>query len=333
MSALRFDNGSVPSPERSAFWRNAFRELFDVESEATPLGGRTLDKTLERHDIGGLAVVALRGNSQQVLVRDWARAKTVHLLLAQTSGAFIETDGTRQALEPGCAYLVNTRGPVLIQTPDRFEHLALFFPLASSDATRSFIARRDASSLRLGGATGATLASSLIALLGNASEIAAAATPMLGRAIVGLFHAALAETLGVRDHSSRRLETYHRERILKHAQAGLGDPDLSIDSIAAAVGLSTRRVHQLFAGSDMTLMRWVWSERLAQCRARLFDAESDKVRIGELAYEWGFSDAAHFSRAFRQRYGTSPSQHLGRNDRSKAVRGRGVSPEAEPVQA
>ena len=76
--------------------------------------------------------------------------------------------------------------------------------------------------------------------------------------------AALIETPGGPADAHDRLQTYPRDRIRRHARAVLGDPDLSVARIAAAVGLSPRRVQQLFADSGTTLMRWIWSERLAQ---------------------------------------------------------------------
>jgi AraC-like DNA-binding protein len=33
--------------------------------------------------------------------------------------------------------------------------------------------------------------------------------------------------------------------------------------------------------------------------------------ITQIAYDWGFKDPAHFSRAFKMRYGRSPSAHRG----------------------
>lgn len=32
------------------------------------------------------------------------------------------------------------------------------------------------------------------------------------------------------------------------------------------------------------------------------------MQISEIAFRWGFTNAAHFARAFRQRFGRSPSE-------------------------
>jgi AraC-like DNA-binding protein len=48
------------------------------------------------------------------------------------------------------------------------------------------------------------------------------------------------------------------------------------------------------------------------------------MSITQIAYRWGFNDAAHFSRSFREAYNTSP-----RNVRKQG----GVNPEAAQLVA
>ena len=99
---------------------------------------------------------------------------------------------------------------------------------------------------------------------------------------------------------------YQRDRIKKVAQLNLRNPDLDVDFIAAAVGLSARQVHRLFADEGTSLMRWVWVQRLEQCRRELGQDESGRRSISDIAYTWGFNDQAHFSRAFRKHFGLAP---------------------------
>jgi AraC-like DNA-binding protein len=107
-----------------------------------------------------------------------------------------------------------------------------------------------------------------------------------------------ADALGAREH-------YHRQRIHNYVLTHLAEQALSVESIAHAIGLSPRHVHRLYAGRGMPLMRWIWAERLDRCRAEL-TATDGRQPISAVAYAWGFSDPAHFSRAFRQRFGISP---------------------------
>lgn len=99
---------------------------------------------------------------------------------------------------------------------------------------------------------------------------------------------------------------YQKDRIKKVIQLNLRNPDLGVDYIARSVGLSPRQVHRVFADEGMSLMRWVWVQRLEQCYRELCQEESGKRSISDLAYTWGFTDQAHFSRAFRKQFGISP---------------------------
>ena len=99
---------------------------------------------------------------------------------------------------------------------------------------------------------------------------------------------------------------YQKDRIKKVIQLNLRNAELDVDFIAESVGLSPRQVHRVFAEEGMSLMRWVWVQRLEQCYRELGQDETGKRSISDVAYTWGFTDQAHFSRAFRKQFGTSP---------------------------
>jgi AraC-like DNA-binding protein len=94
------------------------------------------------------------------------------------------------------------------------------------------------------------------------------------------------------------------ERVRRHVRAHLGDPALSLASIARATALSPRTITRLFAAEGGTPMRWVWQERLAASYRAL--CEPGGARVTEVAFANGFSGLSHFSRAFKARYGFAP---------------------------
>ena len=114
-------------------------------------------------------------------------------------------------------------------------------------------------------------------------------------------------TIPAAEHAvPRRSEAYHRQRVLEFVHLQLRDKNLSPQMIAQAIDLSTRYIHQLFVGESMTLMQRVWIERLERCRNELAIPSLAHCSIGEIAYRWGFSHPAHFSRAFAAHFGESP---------------------------
>ncbi|WP_051378691.1 AraC family transcriptional regulator [Derxia gummosa] len=98
--------------------------------------------------------------------------------------------------------------------------------------------------------------------------------------------------------------------------ARLADPALSPDAIAQALRVSRRTLYNAFAGSGESPQACVQRLRLERCRELLARGELPPGGITALALDHGFSDPAYFARAFRQRFGCTPS----------AVRGGGPGP-------
>ncbi len=85
----------------------------------------------------------------------------------------------------------------------------------------------------------------------------------------------------------------------------LSDDALSARSIAAASGLTSRYINRLFEPEGVSLMRWVWRQRLEGARAVL-SSKREPHAIGNVAYAYGFKNASHFSHAFRRQFGYAP---------------------------
>jgi AraC-like DNA-binding protein len=93
-----------------------------------------------------------------------------------------------------------------------------------------------------------------------------------------------------------------------YAMAHLADPGLSPRAAAQAGFVSVRQVHRLFAGEGTTFGGWVREQRLRRCRDDLADPRLGHLTVAEIATRWGFRSAAHFTRAFHARYGTTPAE-------------------------
>ena len=94
--------------------------------------------------------------------------------------------------------------------------------------------------------------------------------------------------------------------LLRLVEARLDDPDLAPGMVADAAGISTRHLHRLFAAAGLRFADHVRLARLERCRAALGDPGQGRRTVTDIAFSWGFNDAAHFSRSFRAAYGTSP---------------------------
>lgn len=87
--------------------------------------------------------------------------------------------------------------------------------------------------------------------------------------------------------------------IAAHAAEGLSNRELARKS-----GRSLSAFHRQFVATfGTTPQRWLMERRLQRAKVLL---SSSSLPITEIAYETGFRDPAHFSRAFKQRFGTPP---------------------------
>jgi len=86
---------------------------------------------------------------------------------------------------------------------------------------------------------------------------------------------------------------------------------ITCEDAARAAGLSTARLHALFAQwVGMGPGRYLTEIRLGHARDRLCGGSD---RIAAIALDAGFSEQSAFSRAFRRRYGESPAAYRREN--------------------
>jgi AraC family transcriptional regulator, positive regulator of tynA and feaB len=107
-----------------------------------------------------------------------------------------------------------------------------------------------------------------------------------------------------------------------YVMAHLSDPTLSPAGIAQAHGISVRQLHRLFAPTGTTLGNWIRLQRLQCCADDLRNSELQIVKLTDIAHQWGFSDSAHFSRAFKDEFGQTPSHYRMQYSRGYEARPR-----------
>ncbi|KAB1652851.1 AraC family transcriptional regulator [Pseudoclavibacter chungangensis] len=93
-------------------------------------------------------------------------------------------------------------------------------------------------------------------------------------------------------------------RMRQYALAHLRDPDLGPERIARAHHVSTRYVHKLFAASG-GVSAWIRDQRLEEAARELRETDHS---VSQVAFSWGYGNAASFARAFRRAHGRSPRE-------------------------
>lgn len=105
-----------------------------------------------------------------------------------------------------------------------------------------------------------------------------------------------------REHSYARI----REQAEYFIKNNLSNPNLSPPRVAEYCKVSPRSLSDAFAAVSLTVVSFIRGARLDGCRAALLSPELAHRSVFEIALHWGFSDPAHFSRAYKARFGRSP---------------------------
>ena len=116
-----------------------------------------------------------------------------------------------------------------------------------------------------------------------------------------------------RGHGSTPPPATHRHALALRIQAfihqRLGDPGLCPGTIAAAHQISLRYLYKIFHEQGVTVAAWIRQQRLEHCHRDLADPYLAPLPVYAIATRWGFTNSAHFSRAFRAAYGVAPKEY------------------------
>jgi AraC family transcriptional activator of tynA and feaB len=149
------------------------------------------------------------------------------------------------------------------------------------------------------------------ALVAELPQLEPAAVAAAAGVALELLRAAVEPELET-DRAAERIAL--RSDIRRYVRAHLQDPDLGPTMIAHAFAMSVRTLHALFEDGDASVAALVRTERLKRCLEDLQRPNGGSVT--DIAFRWGFCDAAHFSRVFKRKFGVTPSEvrHMAMTD-------------------
>lgn len=125
---------------------------------------------------------------------------------------------------------------------------------------------------------------------------------------VDLIAASIAERMAMESPKSLR-GSLIVQRAKSYISANFSDPRIGPAEVASAAGVSLRQLQMLFRENGDNIAAWIWQRRLEMASRRLSDPGCSHLSLGELAFECGFLDQAHFSRRFRAHFGLSPRDY------------------------
>ena len=126
---------------------------------------------------------------------------------------------------------------------------------------------------------------------------------VLGRHLIELL--ALSLDQNSNGDAGSAVRAAHLRRAQQIVLRNLANPDLTPGLVADACKISKRYLHEVFADQNCTVAQFIREQRLIAARDLL--QMPNPGPMSDVAYRFGFSDQAQFSRLFKTMFGQTPS--------------------------
>lgn len=306
MKSWKCSTNSFDSEEREHVWRHALQQIClpstrlqdragfhgDISSIVSPLG-------IEFSRIS---------SSAQTLSGACTSQHPCLWLALPVKGTFQLVDGNGGAtLQPGDILYGPTGRHSTLRLPDQF--VMLYIRIPQSVLSPRLLNLR---SLQQGMLTGQVAVNRIFSgllqsLVDDLEELSDEHIRPIEIALSEFAISSLAESAASSCFDIAGASNFHR--VCETIEAQLGDGDLTLSHIADQQHMSARYIQKLFQQAGMSFSRYLRQRRLEHCRADLGSITHRNLSIREICFRWGFNDAAHFSRSFRDDYGMSPRQY------------------------
>jgi AraC family transcriptional activator of tynA and feaB len=307
-----FKASSLPTRSRATAWN----ELYSTQLERvdlTPADRNDFEAELHLGNLGPLRVVRLCCDNSAIDRTashiDHAARRAYTLVLQVRGTGTLAQYGNEVSLQEGDMTLYDNAVPHSHATSDHAELILLRVPAAQM---REHLPTPERfCGLRLGASEGLT--SAIAALICNLCRqlergLPAAIQDRLAHQLLEMTASAYAVAFDALLSNSPVVNGRH-SRARLYIEQHLRDPELGPRVVAAQLRVSSRYLRMIFAASKESVSTYILRRRLEECARQLADPRWRGHSISDIAFGWGFNSAPHFSRSFRDLYGTSPREY------------------------
>ena len=297
----------VPVAQRLAYWREGVMRRMvplGVEGTANPFRGhmrRIVGEGLELIEFASEDVVAVRSPERCRI--DGCDDVTIDLMRRSTN-TWMDHGGMNR-VRAGDLYLVDYAKPSEVR---RGRHCTVGLTMSrqlTRDVLGDDIAPRAGMKFAASGLA-RVLGRHLQATFDEAGRMAVAERAAAAKAAKDMALALLQATHEGMADPDRFEHGFHRAA-LGLIDGECGDPDLTPERIAVALGCSRASLYRAFAKRGESVAAAIWQARLARAQRLLTSAEGIGLLVSEIAALSGFREMPTFARMFKRRYGMTPS--------------------------
>lgn len=263
------------------------------------------------HGVGQLRLLRLEAPAQRVVHSGDGAGKatpSIQLVYARKGALKTRMGGKRFTVRPGEFVLLDNTRFYQMEMDTAHEAVDLMMPLGWLDRylpdPGALLGRPVSAREGWGAPLGSLLETMVEALGAEGIDDTPLPRPMIAEQVGTLL------TLATGFHEPAT-ESRHRgqlaRQVLRRIETDFADPELSPEGLAAELGISKRYLQQLLAGSGTSFVQELTATRLDRASDMLTDPRAGGLTVGEIAFRCGFLDPGYFARAFRKRFGRTPS--------------------------
>lgn len=332
-AARKLSTDDLPDRERLEFWNSGSSAIGGVEAEQ--IDGHVFRGAVIRRTLGDAKVFQLETSPHRAA---WTRRLIargegdlhIRLWFQQRGSTVVSSRGGEQVIRAGQWSLSDGRYPYVATHHEFSRKVALQVPVSRLTAGECNAIGRLSGGLPVQGGIAQMLRVCLQTSIADMAETDERLDADLGETMIDFLRMLLRQqqlcnaTVPMRELTQDRIRAFVRRN--------LGNPALSVDMIAQAMKCSKRYVHKVFNG-DQTISEFIWALRLDSCRAVLVAPNASHATLTQIAFQHGFSSSAHFSRAFRERFGMAPKDYRAEKAGAGSPTDKTQAPDAASLSA
>lgn len=306
---LKFDSAQMRPDDAEEIWRESLRAMYEIKRRK----GAEFRAKIQTWDLGGAMLLTQHAARDEVqFQRTRKRIATsgvdqylVHCLLGGSLTSEFE-DGQQSV--PLDSVAVRDMSVENIGFARSAPMLTLSIPRLSLDKRLPEGASLHGACFDAGDPVGALVAAHVKTLAAVLTEMSVDQSKVAAEATLDLLAACLLPKARLDENrDDPRLAPMLRAQAVSHIERHLLDPDLGADALCKALKVSRTALYELFNESG-GVARLIRGKRLDEAMRRLVSPRHARERVSEIAYATGFSSEKTFSRAFKERFGCTPTE-------------------------
>ncbi|MFP6851059.1 MAG: transcriptional regulator FeaR [Pseudomonas sp.] len=240
-------------------------------------------------------------------------------LISQRSGfSRVTQGGVSIEMAPGDLLLMDSVGACEITPFGLIDHVSLHLPRCAVElAFRS--KQNKFGRISSSRASGKMLHVLMDQLCREQSGVDQGESEALMSAFISLLEPALAHDRPDMDLSEKMHGANLRSYVQKMIEDSLAEPNLNPTGLAGRLNISVRHLYRLFEEQGDSVCRYIQRSRLERSADDLANPGLKSESITSIAYKWGFTDSAHFSRSFKKHFEQSPKDYRARRQETMRV--------------